>query len=161
MIIIIIRVRAGNLQGPYCFSNDSLLFFFFVPNDRIFYCLNMPQNSPNSHLAKHFIIYCRPEFPPLGGAVIKESAFWLITHILCRTFKNLIFPRSVNCAESCGIGPAHIRQPFILLHCKMLKTYFFKLLPGDFTNLYETWHTSSVDPPDKKLSKELYSDNQF
>ena len=48
-------------------------------------CLDIPQNSPNleykSHLAKNVIIYCRPEFPPLGGAVIKESAFWLITPI--------------------------------------------------------------------------------
>ena len=25
MILLIIRARAGNLQGPYCFSNDYLL----------------------------------------------------------------------------------------------------------------------------------------
>ena len=66
----------------------------------IFHCLNIPQNSPNleykSHLAKNCINYCRSEFPPLGGAVIKESAFYY--HILCRIFK--ISTRSVNCAES-------------------------------------------------------------
>ena len=27
----------------------------------------------------------------------------------------------------------------------MPKTYFFKLLPGDFTDLHQTWHTASVD----------------
>ena len=34
----IIRARARDLQGPYCFSHDYFLFylFFFVPNDRIF-----------------------------------------------------------------------------------------------------------------------------
>ena len=43
---------------------------------------------------------------------------------------------------------------FSLVH-KMLKTYFFELLPADFTDLPETWHTASVDPPDKKLSKDF------
>ena len=38
--------------------------------------------------------------------------------------------------------------------CKMLQTYFFKLLQGDFSNLHKTLHTASVDPPDKKLIKE-------
>ena len=71
------------LQGPYCFSNDH----FVVRNDRIFHCLNIPQNSANleytSHLPKNVIIYCRPQLPPLGGAIIKESTFQLITHIYC------------------------------------------------------------------------------
>ena len=64
-----------------CFSNND----FFIQNDHIFHCLNIPQSSPNleymSHLPRKFMIYCRPPFPPLGGAIIKESAFWLITHI--------------------------------------------------------------------------------
>ena len=37
----------------------------------------------------------------------------------------------------------------------MLKTYFFELLPGDFSDLHETWHTASVDTPDKKFLKEF------
>ena len=45
-----------------------------------------------SHLAKNFIIYCRPEFPPLGGTVIKESTFRL-----CRTFKPYIHTFSELC----------------------------------------------------------------
>ena len=81
----VIRAQAGlNLWGSNCFSNDYYLFFF-VPNADIFHCLNIPQNSPNleykSILAKNFIICCHPEFPPLGSAIIKESAFWLITPI--------------------------------------------------------------------------------
>ena len=28
VIIMIIRARAGNLQGPYCISNDSLFIYF-------------------------------------------------------------------------------------------------------------------------------------
>ena len=35
----------------------------------------------------------------------------------------------------------------------MPKTYFFELHPGDFTDLHETWHTESMDPPDKYLLK--------
>ena len=101
VIVKIFRAQVGNLQGPYCFSKDSLLgpeqgtykdpivfqifFFFFRENDCIFHCLDTPQNAPNleykSHLAKNVLIYCRSEFPPLGGTVIKESAFWIITLI--------------------------------------------------------------------------------
>ena len=78
----LIGARAGrDLRGHYCFSNYP---FFFVPNDHIFHCLNVPQNSTNleytSHLPKNFTIYCCLQFPPLGGPIIKESAFWLITH---------------------------------------------------------------------------------
>ena len=44
-----------------------------------------PQISPNleytSHLPKMFIMYCCPQYPPLGATIIKESAFWLTTHI--------------------------------------------------------------------------------
>lgn len=73
-----VRTRAGlDLRGPYCFCSD-----FFVLND---HCLNMPQNSPNleysSHLPKMFRFYCRCEFLPLGVTIIKESVFWLKTHI--------------------------------------------------------------------------------
>ena len=53
---LFIQACAGlDLQGPYCFSNEA----FFVPNDRIFQYLNIPQNSPNleykSHLPKNVI----------------------------------------------------------------------------------------------------------
>ena len=76
------RARVGlDLRGPYCFLNDD----FSVPNDLIFHCLNISQNSPNieytSHLPNNVLIYCRPQFPPLGGSKINESVFWLITHI--------------------------------------------------------------------------------
>ena len=43
-----------------------------------------------SHLQKNVIIYCCLRFPPLGGAMIRESVFWLITHIYFVTHsKNL------------------------------------------------------------------------
>ena len=113
LIFIIIRAWASLDQwGPYCFSNDN----FFVPNDHIFCCLNIPQNSPNlSHLPKKFIIYCHPQFPPLGGAIIKESVFWLITHLLGCTFKNLMSTHSLNCAESCGVSHGHLCLLFFFL----------------------------------------------
>ena len=99
-----------DLRGPYCFWNDH----FFIPNDHIFHCLNITQNSPNlegtSHRVKNFIIYCHPQFPPLGSAINKESAFWLIT--LCRVFNNLISTYSQNCAESSHIGHAHFHLRF-------------------------------------------------
>ena len=73
----------------------------------------MPQNSPNleylSHLPKNVIIYCRPQFPPLGGAIINKSGFWLMTQTLSDIQKP---SRSLNCAESRGIGHAHFRLTF-------------------------------------------------
>ena len=81
----------------------------------IFHCLNIPQNSPNleymSHLPKNFIIYCRPRFPPLGGVIIKESAFGLITLIYFIAHSKTLYP--------CVFFP----QIY-----KMSKTYFFELL---------------------------------
>ena len=39
VFLVIIRARAGNLRGPYCFSRDSFSYlFFFFPNDCIFHC---------------------------------------------------------------------------------------------------------------------------
>ena len=69
----VIRAWAGlHLRGSYCFySND-----FFVPNDCIFHYLNIPQNSPNLENRSQ-LPHC--ECPPLGGTIIQESAFRLIT----------------------------------------------------------------------------------
>ena len=127
---------------------------FFVPNDHIFHYLNIPQNSPNleytSYLPKNVIIYCRPQFPPLGGAIIKESAFWFITHILCRTFKNLICTRSLNCAESCDIGPFHkfakCRKPTFSNSSQLFSQISTKLC---------TQHLHYLDSPDKNLLKNV------
>ena len=41
LILIIIKARAWNLQGIFLIF---FFFFFFAANDRIFHCLNMPQN---------------------------------------------------------------------------------------------------------------------
>ena len=97
VIVKIFRARAGNLRGPYCNHNDysSSFFLSFVQNDHD--QMNIPQNSPNleykSRLAKNVIIYCRPESPPLDGAVIKESAFWLITPIYFVAHSKNVYPR--------------------------------------------------------------------
>ena len=40
-----------DLRGPYCFLNGD----FFVPNDGILHCLNIPQNSPNLEYKSHTI----------------------------------------------------------------------------------------------------------
>ena len=45
------------------------------------------------------------------------------SHILDRTFKNLIFTRSMNFAESCDIGHAHFRWHF-LFSSKICKPTF-------------------------------------
>ena len=69
----------------------------YVPNDRIFHCLNISQNSPNlvytSHLLKNFITYCRSQFPSLGGAIIKESVFCIITHTYFVPHSKTLYPR--------------------------------------------------------------------
>ena len=80
--------------GPEQFStwNDH----FFVPNDRIFHCLNT-QNSPNISICyicqNIFRIFRRPPFPPLGGAIIKECAFCPRTHRYFVTHSKTLYPR--------------------------------------------------------------------
>ena len=150
----VFRARAGNLQGPYCFCSDNVL----VQNDCIFHCLNISQNSPRSRLLKNLLIYWHCDFPPVGRVIIEESAFWLLTPILYRTFKNLTSMRALNCVESCDIGHTHFGLPFLFFFSQireMLQTYFFELLPGNFTDLHETLHSAFVDPPDKTLLKEF------
>ena len=131
------------------FTNDD----FFIPNDRILRCLNIPQNSPNSeytsHLPKNFIIYLISTTKwryNRGKCILAYNS-----HILCCTFKNLISTHLLNCAESRGTGHAHLRLMFFPCLCEIPQTYFFKLLPGDFTDFHATLHTASVDSPDKKL----------
>ena len=129
----------GTFKDPIVFQRILYfiyLFIFFAQNACIFHCLDIPQNSPNleykSHLVKYFVIYCRPEFPPLGGA---ECVLANNSHILSCTFKNLISTHSVNCAESSGKGHPISAYHFFSLLRKMSKTYFF--LPGDFTDLVQ------------------------
>ena len=60
---------------------------FFVPNHHIFHCLNiktLPEHKDTVleytlGLPKIFIIHGHRECPPLGVAMIKESAFCLIS----------------------------------------------------------------------------------
>ena len=126
-----------------------------VPNDRIFHCLNMPQNSPNleytSHLLKNVIIYCRPQFPGLG-AIIKKSAFWLLTPIYFVAHSKTLYPHIHWIVLNLEMQAPPVSGFFSHKFAKCL-TYFFKLLPGDFIDLHETLHTASVDSPDKKLLK--------
>ena len=42
---------------------------------------------------------------------------------------------------------------FFFFAGKMSKTYFFELLQANFTDLHETWHTPSVDSPEKSYQK--------
>ena len=59
-------------------------------------------------------------------------------------------------SELCWVSwyrPRPFPPPFF---CEMSKTYFFELLPGDFTNLHKTWHTASVDPSDRRILKEFW-----
>ena len=100
LLAALIRARAGNpCEDPIVFHVIIYFFFFFFfgRNYRIFDCLDIPKNSPNleykSHLAKNFIFYCRPEVPPLGGAVIKHSAFWLISPIYFVAHSKTLYPR--------------------------------------------------------------------
>ena len=91
----IIRARAAR----------SLLFF--VTNDHIFHCLNIPQNSPNleyrSHLPKKFIIYCHYEFSPLGGAHSKTLYLrvpWIVLSLVIHFRLPFCFTNSQNVANS-------------------------------------------------------------
>ena len=62
---------------------------------------------------------------------------------------------SLNCAESQYMPISAYLFFFFREIAEMSQTYFFELLPGDFTDLHGTLHTASVDSPDKKLLKEF------
>ena len=102
-----------------------------VPNDRIFHCLNMPQNSPNleytSHLLKNVIIYCRPQFPGLG-AIIKKSAFWLLTPIYFVAHSKTLYP--------------HIRWIVLNLEMQAPPSFCF-FFPTNSRNVLLTFSNSS------------------
>ena len=97
----------ASTRGPYCFSNNH----FFIPNDCIFHCLYISQS----------IVVLR-------GAVIKESVFWLITHLYFVThWKTLYPPVHWIVLNLLDIGHAHFRPCFFFslqIH-QMLRTYFF------------------------------------
>ena len=63
---------------------------------------------------------------------------------------------SLNSAELFGVGHAHFAVTFHLQSHNKWKTYFFEVLVENMTNLHQTLHVASVDPPDKKLSKEFW-----
>ena len=108
----------------------ALIFiFFFIPNDCVFHCLNNFIWHTHQSWWKIFIIHCHHEFLPLGGAITKESVFWLLTPIYLITHSKTLYP--------------HI--PFFFRKCEMSQTHFFELLPGNFTNLHETLHTAPLD----------------
>ena len=77
--------------------------FFFVPNDCIFHYLNIPQYTPNLTPGEKLYIHpsSHPEFTPLGGTIIKERVFWLITYTLLHIQKP-----SVNCDGSSDLEMA-------------------------------------------------------
>ena len=64
---------------------------------------------------------------------------------------------SLNSDELFGVGHANFAVTFHLQNCKQWKTYFFELLLDDLTNLHQTLHVASVDPPDKKYQKNFDS----
>ena len=43
----------------------------------------------------------------------------------------------------------------------MLQTYFFELLPGNYTDLHQTLHKASVDSLHKQLLKEFWYSEQY
>ena len=83
--ICVSKVKADT--GWYRMIIRALLFFewrLFRPKWSHFSLPEHTPNSPNleytshthtpSHLPEDFIFYCCPQLPPLGGAIIKESA---------------------------------------------------------------------------------------
>ena len=86
--------------------------WLFCPNDRIFHCLYIPQNSPNeeytSHLPKNVIVYCRPRIPPLGAAISTSS---------------------LNCAECHDIGHAHFHPPIFSANSRNVANLLFRTSP--------------------------------
>lgn len=58
-------------------------------------------------------------------------------------------------ARRAGAWNARFCIPFLQIR-EISQIYYFKLVPGDFTNLQQTLHTASVDTPVIKLSKKLW-----
>lgn len=58
-------------------------------------------------------------------------------------------------ARRAGAWNSRFCIPFLQIR-KISQIYYFKLVPGDFTDLQQTLHTASVDTPVIKLSKKLW-----
>ena len=72
----------------------------------------------------HFLMYRRPEFPPLGGSVIKERTFWLIIPIYFVAHSKTLYLCSLSSDESFEIGHAHFLHGFFPLLWKSRKPTF-------------------------------------
>ena len=93
-----------------------------------------------------------------GRYNLGKHVFAYNSQTVCRTFKNLVSPDSLNGAESLCNWPRPLPvERFFSLNRKNWKTYFFKLLLGILSDLHETWHVQSLARPDQKLSKEFCS----
>lgn len=57
-------------------------------------------------------------------------------------------------ARRAGAWNSRFCIPFLQIR-KISQIYYFKLVPGDFTDLQQTLHTASVDTPVIKLSKKF------
>ena len=134
MFCFFIRAWAGlDLPGPYCFSNDD---FFLSQMITFFTAWTYPKTHQSWNI-RHTCHYCHHRLPPLGGATIEESAFWLVTHIYFVAHAKI------------HANSTQIRE--------MSKTYFFP----NFWWFHPFPNFAPVDSLDKKLLKEFWYSKQY
>ena len=61
---------------------------------------------------------------------------------------------SLYSGELCGVGHTHFCSNFPFVKLQQIKN-FFELLLGNLTDSHQTFHEASVDPTDKRFSKEF------
>ena len=153
---MLIRARAGlDLRGPYCFCSDD----FFVPNDHIFHCLNIPQNSPNlehrSHLPKNIIIYYGHEFSPLGGAIIKSSTFCLITPIYLMAHSKTHIHLFTELCSISSYKPCPFPPPFYFVNLQTVTNLLFRTPLRQFHRLAPNFGHTICGPSWQKVGKRI------
>ena len=135
---ILLGPELGTCKDPFVFQMILYYLFFSLPEH------TTPQNSPNlkckSHLAKNVIIYCCPEFPPLGGTVIKESSFWLMTPIYFVAHSKTLYVCISQLCDSWYRPRLFMPTIFFFAMSQNVENLLFRT----FTDLHETWHTAKL-----------------
>ena len=91
-----------------------------------------------------------------GHYNLGQCVFAYNSHTVCHTLKNLVSTDSLNGADSLCHWPRPLPpREFFCKIAKNWKTYFFKLLLENLSDLRETWHIHSSAGPHLKLSKEF------
>ena len=121
---LLLGPEQGTCKLPIVFP---ITFFYLVPNDHIFHCLNMDENEilfgKNIRLGKKYYNLWSSWMSTTRCCYNQGKCVlpYIVSHILDCTFKNLISTCSLNCLESCDIGHGHFYLTFFFVMKDVVK----------------------------------------